>query len=102
MTRRFDEKNIVDYLNNFNKNCIRPSKHSIFRHKERKLVLKDTIKFLTEKNPKIIKQYGSKEFSLIYDYDDKHCYHIVIAIKDKFINIETQYKLDKKRRLKYG
>jgi hypothetical protein len=82
MTQRFNENNIVDYLHNFNKNCTRPNKHSIFRYKERKLLLKDTNNFLTEKNPKIIKQCESKEFSLIYDYDNKHYYYIIIAIKD--------------------
>ena len=95
MTMRFNEKNIVDYLHNFNKNCIRQSKHSNFRHKERELFFKDTNKFLSEKSPIIIEQQGSKKFALTYNYDNKHNFYIVIAVKDKFINIVTQYIIDK-------
>ena len=95
MTMRFDENNIVDYLHNFNKNCIRQSKHSNFRHKERELFFEDTNKFLSEKIPIIIKQQDSKKFALTYAYDTKHNFYIVIAIKDKFINIVTQYIIDK-------
>lgn len=44
----------------------------------------------------IIEQQGSKKFALTYDYDDKHYILIVIAIKDKFINIVTQHIFNKK------
>lgn len=91
MTMRFDENNIVDYLHNFNKNCIRQSKHSNFRHKEREIFFEDTNKFLNEKIPIFIEQQEPKKFALIYDYDDNHNFYIVIAVKDKFINIVTQY-----------
>jgi len=95
MTMRFDKNNIVDYLHNFNKNCIRQSKHSNVRHKQRELFFEDTNKFLSEEIPTSIEQQDSKKFSLTYDYDDKHNFYIVIAIKDKFINIVTQHIIDK-------
>ena len=95
MTVRFDEKNVVEYLHNFNKNRIRQSKHSKFRHKERELFFKDTSRFLSEKIPIIVDQQNSKKFALTYDYDDKHNFYIVISLKDKFINVVTQYIIDK-------
>jgi len=44
-----------------------------------------------------LEQQGVKKFALTYDYDDKYYFCIVIALKDKYINIATQYKFDKKR-----
>ena len=52
MTRRLDESNIVDYLHNFKKSCIRQTKHSTFQHKDRELYFKDSNKLLNEKEPK--------------------------------------------------
>ena len=92
---RFDENNIVDYLHNFNKNCIRQSKHSNFRHKERELFFEDTNRLLSEEIPINIEKQNSKKFALTYNYDNKHNFYIVIAVKDKFINIVTQYIIDK-------
>ena len=48
-----------------------------------------------------LEQQGVKKFALTYDYDDKYNFCIVIALKDKYINIVTQYKFDKKRGNKY-
>ncbi len=101
MTIRLNEHNIVDYLHNFNKNCIRQSIHSNVRHKERKLFFKDTSKFLNEEFPVIVEKQGHKKFALTYDYDEKHNFYIVIAVKDKFINIVTQYIIDKDRSFEY-
>lgn len=97
MTMRFDKIYITDYLHNFNKNCIRQSKHSNFRHKERELFFEDTKKLLSEKNPTIIEQQDSKKFALTYDYDDKDKVYIVISVKGKFINIVTLYIIDKEQ-----
>ena len=82
MTKRFDKDNIIDYLHNFNKNCLRETIHSNLRHKERIVLYEETEKFLFEKKPIIIDQQDSKKFALIYEYDDTYNIKIVIALKD--------------------
>jgi len=95
MTKRLDTNNIIDYLHNFNKNCLRQTKHSNIQLKKRKLSFNNVCKLLNERTPVKIEQQQNKKFSLTYDYDDKYNICIVIAIKDKFINIVTQHR-DKK------
>jgi len=91
MTIRLDENNIVEYLHNFNKKHIRQTKHSNRKLKVRKFSFEVIIKLITEETPVNIKQEESKKFALIYSYDEKQDIRIVIAIKDKFINIVTQH-----------
>jgi ABC-type microcin C transport system permease subunit YejE len=95
MTNRFDEDNILDYLHSFNKNHIRPTNHAHIRFKQRNFSLDELSEIITKEKPVCVKQQGSKKFSLIYEYDDNNV-NIVVAIKDKFINIPTVHKIKKR------
>jgi len=97
MTIRLDKTNIIKYLKTFKESQIRISKHSNLKRKERLLTCEDIYRFILHETPYLIKQEGTKEFELTYKYDDEHCFFIVIAIKDKFINIVTQYKYNKRK-----
>ena len=99
MTTRIDENNIVDYLHNFNKKHIRQTKHSNTKRKDRKFPIEFIIITLTEKYPIIIKQKKNKKFALVYPYTQEYNLNIVISIKDKYINIVTQYIFNKKRKI---
>jgi len=96
MTTRFDENNIVDYLHNFNEKCIRQGNHSNERRKEWKFSFDEITNFLKEESPIDIQQQGTKKFALKYYYNDIYDFFIVISLKDKFINILTQYKTKRK------
>ena len=95
MTTRLNENNIVDYLQNFNKNRIRPTNHSNERCRERNFSIDDIIDIITKENPIYIDQQESKKFALIYEYGNNYI-KVVIAIKDKFIDIPTVHKIGKK------
>jgi len=91
MTIRLDENNIIDFLHNFNEKHIRESKHSNYRSKHRKILFQRVRKLLTQEFPIYIKQQGTKKFALRYHYHEEYYIFIVIAVKDKFINMVTQY-----------
>jgi len=98
MTNRFNEKNILDYLHSFDKRHIRQTKHSANKRKEREFPIEFIIKTLKEKHPLDIKQQENKKFALSYHINEKYNLLIVISLKDKFINIVTQYIYLKKKR----
>ena len=56
MTKRLDTNNIIDYLHNFNKNCLRQTKHSNIQLKKRKLSFNNVCKLLNERTPVKIEQ----------------------------------------------
>ena len=93
---RFDENNIVDYLHNFNKNRIRQGKHSNSRRKRRKFPVELIIELISEKFPLYIEQQETKLFAMTYHYNENYNIYMVLAIKDKFINLVTQHKISKK------
>jgi len=101
MTIRLDENNIVKFLHNFNKKHIRQGKHSNYRCKQRKIPFDDIILFLTLKFPVYIEQQGNKKFALVYHYRDEYYIYIVIAVKDKFINMVTQYMFNRSKKEMY-
>ena len=98
MTIRLDENNIINFLHNFNKKHIREGKHSNYRSKQRKILFDDIIMFLTLEFPVQIEQQETKKFALIYHYHGEYYIYIVIAIKDKFINIVTQYMFNRSKK----
>ena len=97
MTRRLDESNIIVYLHNFDEKHIRQGNHSNKRRKDWEFSFKEIINYLKDEFPVDIEQQGTKKFALTYNYNDKYYFYIVIALKDKFINILTQYKIKKER-----
>jgi len=100
MTIRLNENNIIDYLRNFNKNHIRQSKHSNSRRKRREFPVELIIELISKKSPIHIEQQETKLFALTYPYTEDYNIYIVVAIKDKFINLVTQHKISKERSLK--
>ncbi|KZX14511.1 hypothetical protein MBCUT_20830 [Methanobrevibacter cuticularis] len=95
MTIRLDENNIIDFLHGCNKNQLRQTKHSNKRRKFRQILFDDICRLIIEESPINIEQEGSKKFDLTYDYNEEYNIYIVLAIKDKFINIVTQYIINK-------
>ncbi|MCL2115540.1 MAG: hypothetical protein FWH29_04890 [Methanobrevibacter sp.] len=91
MTIRLNEYNIVDYLHSFNKKHIRQTKHSNRKLKTRKFSFELIIKLITEETPLDIKKEESKKFALVYKYKEQYNLRIIVAIKDKYINIVTQH-----------
>ena len=68
MTKRFDENNIIDYINNFNKKHIRNTKHSKLRLSNlSEFSFEDIIKIIKEDESLNIEKQVQKNFTLI-DY----------------------------------
>ncbi|MBF4469215.1 MAG: hypothetical protein ISP01_07390 [Methanobrevibacter arboriphilus] len=96
MTNRITSENIVDYLHNFNENHFREGRHSSRRRKLRHIEFeKIKVKLKTEM-PIDIEQQEIKKFALTYYFNENYNIYIVIALKDKFINIVTQHIISKK------
>jgi len=65
MTTRFDERNILYFLHNFNKDHIRCNQKYNIKIKKRKFTHEEITKFLTEKDPFLVQQQESKKFALL-------------------------------------
>ena len=98
MTNRLDKNNIINFLHNFNRKHIRQGKHSNYRSKERKIPFDEVVFFLTQNFPVKIEQQGTKKFALTYHYWGEYYIYIVIAVKDKFIIMVTQYKFNRSKK----
>lgn len=95
MTRRLDKRNIVGFLHNFDKNQLRQTKHSNLKCKSREISFDYIIRCIIKEYPINIEQQEAKKFALTYDYNYEYNIYIVISIKDKFINVVTQYIFNK-------
>lgn len=96
MTIRLDEENIINYIKSFKKCQIRQTRHANSKIKNRDISFDDIIDALLMKTPIKIEQQESKKFLFVYNYTITHDLYIIVGIKDKFINIVTQYTNDEK------
>ena len=105
MTKRWNEEEIISFLKSIKKEQVRLTKHAkdmLDRESnpDKKIPWNIIVDLITKQTPVNIEKQDTKKFGLTYHYPikDKYDIYIVILIKDKFINVATQFITNKKRR----